>query len=102
MRKIIFASSFDEELLAIFSYVERNFGQRVADQIEARFRRIALSLAQLPRMGTQQHGYPTTLYAFAMNPSWVFYRFIDDTITFLHIRDGRMNKPYQLFPGAGK
>jgi plasmid stabilization system protein ParE len=93
------APSFDEEFFAISTYIEDRFGQRAADAIEEHFRRIALNLAHAPLMGTRGHGYSTELYGFVLSPNWVFYRFTDDEIIFLHIRDGRTDKSAQAFSG---
>ena len=97
MRRIIFAPSFDAELLEILNYVEDRFGARVADEYEARLKRTAHNLAHMPMIGTQDHGYPTTLYAIVLSPNWVFYRFTDEEVHFLHIRNGRMQKSSQIF-----
>jgi hypothetical protein len=48
-------------------------------------------------IGTKEHGYPTTLYGVVFSPNWVFYRFTDDEVQFLHIRDGRRDKGRQRF-----
>jgi len=95
MREIILAPSFDEEFLFVLDYVEEHFGELIADQLEEYFKRTAHLLAQSPMIGKQEHGYPTELYGFVFGPSWIFYRFTDDKITFLHIRDGRMDKDGQ-------
>lgn len=97
MREVIVAPSFDSEFFSVLAYVEEHFGITVADQVEANFRHIALILARLPMIGTREHGYSTTLYGFVFGPSWIFYRFDDDQIVFLHIRDGRMDKGGQRF-----
>ena len=97
MRRIVIAPSFDEELLAISAYIEAKFGERAADEFEDRFRSISRTLAHAPLIGRTTHGYNTSLFGFIMSPCWVFYRFTDDDITFIHIRDGRMHKPLQTF-----
>ena len=98
MRRIVVAPSFDAEFLEISKYVEDRFGVLAADEFEARFKRIALNLANSPEIGTQGHGYPTTLYSAVLRPNWVLYRFTDTEIHFLHIRDGRREKETQSFP----
>lgn len=97
MRRIVFAPSFDEEFFAISLSIQTRFGARAADEFEARVQRIAQTLAHSPLVGTQQHGYPTTLYAHVLTPNWIFYRFTDTEVHFLHIRDGRRNKDGQTF-----
>ena len=97
MRRIVIAPSFDAEFFEISLSIERAFGARIADKFDARFQHIATTLAHAPLIGSAGHGYPTGLYGFVMSPSWVFYRFNDDEIVFLHIRDGRMNTDEQLF-----
>ena len=97
MRDIILAPSFDEEFLAISVYLDRSFGALVADKFEERFRSFATALALSPRIGNTSHGYPTGLYAFVLAPCWVFYRFTETELIFLHIRDGRMNKETLVF-----
>lgn len=97
MREIILALSFDAEFLALSVYLDRQFGSAVADRFDERFRNFATTLAHSPRIGTTSHGYPTGLYAFVLAPCWVFYRFTDTELIFLHIRDGRMSKDTQVF-----
>lgn len=97
MRRIVLAPSFDAEFFAISLYIDVNFGSAAAEAFEDRFSRMASTLAHSPRIGTTAHGYPTGLYGFVMWPSWVFYRFDDEEIVFLHIRDGRMDKERQRF-----
>jgi plasmid stabilization system protein ParE len=97
MRRIVIAPSFDAEFLDISTYIELEFGLRAADEFEDRFRRLALALAHSPMIGTKEHGYPTTLYGVVFSPNWVFYRFTDDEVQFLHIRDGRRDKGRQRF-----
>ena len=97
MRDIILAPSFDREFLEISAYLDTNFGTTVADKFEQRFQSFANTLAHSPAIGTTSHGYPTGLYAFVLYPCWLFYRFNDAELIFLHIRDGRMNKDTQVF-----
>ena len=97
MRQIIFAPSFDAELFAISCSIEALFGERVADEFEARIQQIAVTLAHSPLIGTQHHGYPTQLYGFVQSPNWIFYRFTEEEVHFLHIRDGRQYKNRQTF-----
>ena len=97
MREIVLAPSFDAEFLALSVYLDQQFGSAVADKFEVRFRKFATTLAHSPRIGITSHGYPTGLYAFVLAPCWVFYRFTDTELIFLHIRDGRMNKDTQVF-----
>jgi plasmid stabilization system protein ParE len=97
MRRIVLAPSFDAEFFAISLHIDVKFGSAAADALEERFRRMASTLAHSPKIGTTTHGYPTGLYGFVMSPSWVFYRFDDKEIVFLHIRDGRMDKEQQTF-----
>jgi plasmid stabilization system protein ParE len=97
MRRIVFAPSFDEELLAISVSIEAQFGPRAADEFEARARSAAQTLVHSPLIGTQHHGFPTTLYAFVLAPNWIFYRFTDNELHFLHIRDGRRDKSDHTF-----
>lgn len=97
MRRIVLAPSFDDEFFRISHYIDINFGPDAADSFEDRFRRMAITLAHSPRIGTAAHGYPTGLYGFVLGLSWVFYRFDEDEIVFLHIRDGRMDKDRQKF-----
>ena len=47
--------------------------------------------------GTRHHGYPTRLYAIVQSSNWLFYRFTDTEVHFLHIRDGRRDKRRQTF-----
>ena len=109
MRRIVFAPSFDEEFFAISLSIQTRFGSRAADEFEARVQRIAQTLADAPSIGTREHGYSTTLYAHVLTPNWIFYRFTDTEVQFLHIRDGRRAKDDQTFeqvrearqPGAG-
>jgi plasmid stabilization system protein ParE len=100
MRQIVFAPSFDQEFFAISLSIQERFGARAADEFEARVQRIAQTLAHAPLVGTMLHGYPTTLYAHVLAPNWVFYRFTDTEIHFLHIRDGRRDKGDQEFEEA--
>lgn len=97
MRRIILAPSFDAEFLDILNYIEDRFGERVADEYEARFKSTVHNLAHAPLIGTQEHGYPTTLFAIVLYPNWLFYRFTDDELRILHIRDSRRNKGSQTF-----
>jgi plasmid stabilization system protein ParE len=52
MRRIVFAPSFDAELLEISISIEQRFGARAADEFEARIRATAQTLAHTP-MGTR-------------------------------------------------
>ena len=97
MREIILAPSFDREFLDIAIYLQDKFGAAVANRFEDRFRNFATTLAHSPKIGTQQHGYPVGLYGFVLAPCWVFYRFTETELIFLHIRDGRMDKDAQVF-----
>ena len=97
MRRVIFAPSFDAELFAISCSIEMMFGERVADEFEVRIQQIAATLAHSPLIGTQHHGYPTQLYGFVQSPNWIFYRFTETEVHFLHIRDGRRHKKQQVF-----
>lgn len=99
MRRIIFAPSFDAELLALSISIEARFGARAADDFETRIKHTAESVAHLPTMGGRRHGYPTALFAIVQYPNWIFYRFTEDAVHFLHIRDGRMDKGPQSFGG---
>ena len=98
-RRIVFAPSFDAELLAISVYIQGKFGGRAAEKIEARIRNTTRTLADSPLIGTTGHGYPTKLYGMVQSPNWLFYRFTDAEVQFLHIRDGRMEKGPQSFEG---
>ena len=97
MRQVFFAPSFDEEFIALSISIEARFGARAADEFEAKVRSLAETLSHAPMIGTRHHGYPTTLYAFVQYPNWIFYRFTDAELHFLHIRDGRMEKETQSF-----
>jgi plasmid stabilization system protein ParE len=97
MRDIILAPSFDAEFFAISSYIEDMFGILAADQFEADFKQTARRLAELPLIGTQDHGYQTDLYGFVFRPNWIFYRFTDEKIVFLHVRSDEMSKDEQYF-----
>jgi plasmid stabilization system protein ParE len=97
VRRIVFAPSFDSELLEISISIEQRFGARAADEFEVRIRATAQILANTPMAGTRQHGYPTRLYAFVQSPNWLFYRFTDAEVHFLHIRDGRRDRRRQTF-----
>ena len=97
MRRIILAPSFDAEFLELAVHVEGLFREFAANAFEDRFRSLAANLSHSPLIGTTLHGYPTSLYSFLMTPSWVFYRFTDNEIIFLHIKDGRRNKLTQSF-----
>ncbi len=97
MRDISLAPSFDAEFFAISSYIEDMFGIRAADQFEADFKQTARRLAELPLIGKQDHGYLTDLYGFVFRPNWIFYRFTDEKIVFLHIRSDEMSKGEQYF-----
>jgi plasmid stabilization system protein ParE len=97
VRRIVFAPSFDSELLEISISIELRFGGRAADEFEARIRATAQILADTPMAGTRHHGYPTRLYAFVQSPNGLFYRFTDAEVHILHIRDGRRDKRRQTF-----
>ena len=97
MRRIILAPSFDGEFLELAVYVEGRFGEAAANAFEDRFRSLAITLSYSPLIGTTLHGYPAALHGFVMAPCWVFYKFTNEVIVFLHIRDGRMNKQSQNF-----
>ena len=97
MRSVVFAPSFDAEFSDILNYVEDRFGVKSADQYQAKLTRTTLNLAHMPMIGTQDHGYGTVLFAILLYPNWIFYRFTDEEVHFLHIRGGRVDKVGQRF-----
>ena len=97
MRRIHLASSFDAEFLALSAHVKERFGGRVALEFADSFSQRAQTLAGTPGLGKTNHGFHTVLYAIVFRAHWLFYRFTDDKIEFLHIRSGRMQKEDQRF-----
>ena len=97
MRRIHLASSFDAEFLALAAHIKECFGGRVALEFADSFSQLAQALADTPGLGKTNHGFPTILYAVVFRTNWLFYRFTNDEIEFLHIRSGRMQKEDHWF-----
>jgi len=86
-----------ESTLPIFMVVEKGPGTRGPVRAFA-----ALAIWSI-RCSINRHaaaGYPATLYAHVLTPNWIFYRFTDTEVHFLHIRDGRRGKGDQKFEQA--
>ena len=82
MRRIIFASSFDQEAEDIGAYIEERFGESARRDFVIELSAVCIRLATLPRIGTIKHGYETPSAGFAFGQNWIFFDYEDDEMNF--------------------
>jgi plasmid stabilization system protein ParE len=93
MRRVVFAASFVDDADAIASYIESNFGMSRADAFIDDLDRFCALVADNPGLGRTSHGYETTLFGVVHDLNWIFFQYDDEEVRFIHIVDGRRDKP---------
>jgi len=97
MRRVVFAASFVDDADTIASYIESNFGISRADVFIEDLDRFCALIADNPGLGRTSHGYETTLFGVVYDLNWIFFQYDDDEVRFIHIVDGRRDKPTVRF-----
>ena len=97
MRRIVYAASFVDDADAISTYIESRFGRERADAFIDDLDHFCALVAANPRLGRFNHGYDTTLYGVVHDLNQIFFQYDTAEIRFVHIVDGRRNKPQIQF-----
>ena len=85
--KVEFTNRAVRDLRNIATHSRHHFGERVAAALEARFREIAVQLAQAPESGPDvQQRSGMRVLPLQRYPFKVFYRIIGDTVRIVHVR----------------
>jgi plasmid stabilization system protein ParE len=93
MRRIVFAPSFDQDAEEIGFYIERRFGEVVRREFVAELSTVCSRIANLPGIGTFDHGYQTPSAGFVFQQNWIFFDYDDDNVHFVHVVASKRHKP---------
>jgi plasmid stabilization system protein ParE len=93
MRRAFFAPSFLQEIEDIAFYIEQRFGEAARSDFRKSLEHLCSLLCLFPTMGKLDHDYPTAFSGFVFRMNWVFFEYDDDEVRFMHIVDGRREKP---------
>ena len=92
MRRVVYAASFVDDADAMAAYIETKFGLSRADGFIADIEHLCEVLANLPRIGSANHGFDTPLFGVVFQSNWVFYQINEDEILFVHLVASRRLK----------
>jgi plasmid stabilization system protein ParE len=92
MRQVVYAASFVEDADEISRYISEKFGPDRAAAFNSDLEDFCEAVADSPRLGRARHGYASSLNGVVYGVNWIFFRYDDAEVQFIHIVDSRRDK----------